>query len=69
MFKLTDRGEDTATNPNARAGVDLKVIGFMYAMKKPVELEEVMDEIQLSDEMTVNVMKRLVNGGYVEELS
>lgn len=68
MFQLTDRGNDAATNPHARQGLDLKVVEFMYAMKRPVELEEIMDEIKASDEMTVIVMKRLVNGGHVEEI-
>jgi predicted transcriptional regulator len=67
-FRLTDKGEDAATNPHARPGMDLKVVGFMYAMKKPVEIEEIMDETQISDEAAVNVMKRLINEGYVEEM-
>lgn len=67
-FRLTDKGEDAATNPHARQGADLKVVGFMYAMKRPVEVEEIMDEIQLSDELTANVIRRLVNESYIEEL-
>ncbi len=67
-FVLTDRGTDAATNPHARPGMDLKVVEFLYSMKRPVELEEIMDETQMSDEMAVTVMKRLVNGGHVEEV-
>jgi len=68
-FRLTDAGEDAATNPAARPGMDLKVVSFMYMMKRPVELEEIMDETQMSDEKTLMVMERLVNGGHVEETS
>ncbi len=70
-FILTDRGTDAATNPNARPGMDLKVVAFMYSMKSPprqIEIEEIMDETQMSDEMAVTVMKRLINGGHVEEV-
>lgn len=68
MFRLTDRGEEAATNPNSRQGMDLKVVGFMYTMKQPVEIEEIMDETSMSDEAAVNVMKRLINQRYVEEI-
>lgn len=66
-FRLTDRGEEAATNPHARRGMDLKVVQFMYAMKTSVELEEILDETQMSDEGGLTVMKRLINEGYVEE--
>jgi len=67
-FRLTDKGEEAATNPHAKPGLDLKVVGYMYMVKDRVELEEIMDETQMSDEMAVTVMKRLINQGYVEEL-
>lgn len=67
-FRLTDKGEEAATNPHAKPGLDLKVVGYMYMVKDHVELEEIMDETQMSDEMAVTVMKRLINQGYVEEL-
>jgi len=67
-FKLTDKGEDAAINPASQQGLDLKVVGFMYLMKSPVEIEEIMDETNMGDEAAVNVMKRLIKQGYVEEL-
>ena len=69
MFKLTEHGEDTAQNVSAKLNrTESDIIHFMYMMCKPVELEEVQDEMRISDEKTLTVLKRLVNGGYVEEV-
>jgi Fe-S-cluster formation regulator IscX/YfhJ len=68
MYRLTDKGELAAVNPHARPGMDLKVVEFMYMARQPVALEEIMDTVNLSDEKTVIVMKRLINEQNVEEI-
>ena len=67
-FKLTDAGEDQATNPSRKPGLESKAIAFMYMVGKPIELEEIMDEVRLSDEKTVELITRMKNEGFVEEV-
>ena len=68
MFKLTSSGEDKAQDADMKHNLEDKVVAFMYLVAKPVELEEIQDEIRLSDEKTVQLLTRMTNENLVEEI-
>ena len=68
MFKLTSSGEDKAQDVDMKHNLEDKVVAFMYLVAKPVELEEIQDEIRLSDEKTVQLLTRMTNENLVEEI-
>ena len=67
-FKLTSSGEDKAQDVDMKHNLEDKVVAFMYLVAKPVELEEIQDEIRLSDEKTVQLLTRMTNENLVEEI-
>lgn len=68
MFKLTERGEDAAQNVNMKQKLESRVVAFMFMAARPVELEEIQDEIRISDEMTVTLLKRMESEGLIVEV-
>jgi len=67
MFRLTDKGEAAAQKVDIKQNLEAKVIAFMFMCGKPIELEEIGDEIRLSDERLVTLLKRMTNEGLIEE--
>lgn len=69
MFILTDAGEEAAQNPNMKQDHESRILTYMFMVgKKPVELEELQDEVKLSDEKTIQVLKRMVNENLISEV-
>ena len=67
-FQLTSHGETAAQNINIKQNLESKVLTYLYQVGKPTELDEIQDETRLSDEKTVQLLRRMVNKGYVEEV-
>lgn len=70
MFKLTVTGEDAAENTEMKPSTESKILSYMYMVgaNKSLELEELQDQVRLSDEKTVLLLRRMVNEGLIEEV-
>lgn len=68
MFQLTPQGNATAEQVTDRNDTETRIIGHLYEVAKPVELENIQDFARLSDEATIRILKRMVSEGLVEEV-
>ena len=68
MFKNTVAGDDLAENPSAKPGPETKVVGYLYLVSKPVELEELADQVKLADEKLLLLLRRMINEQLIEEV-
>lgn len=67
-FELTRSGEQKAEEVHEASSPAAAVLVYMYKVSKPVEIEEVVDELRTDDEKAVKILGRLMGQGYIEEV-
>lgn len=70
-FALTETGiqEAEAVLQHGKRDSEIAVITLMYRKgETPVELDDIMSDTRMNLEKATNVVQRLINAGYVEEI-